>query len=92
MLRPSPDHWNTDQTTHFLMSEKNMANGTKGWGKPLPLDSHPVGDRLPVPHTPLATFMAWCIAFTDDAPRGDAELETDWERSGLAMGGSSSAE
>jgi hypothetical protein len=59
-----------------------MANGTKGWGKPLPLDSLPVGDRLPVPHTPSATFAAWCIAFTNAAPRGDAELETDRERSG----------
>ncbi len=64
-----------------------MANGTKGRGEPLPLDSLPVGDRLPVPHTPSATFMAWCIAFTGDATRGDAELETDWERFGVPMGG-----
>ncbi len=56
MLPPPSSHWNTDQTMHFLVVAKNMANGTKGWGKPLPLDSHPVGDRLPVPHTPLGVL------------------------------------
>jgi hypothetical protein len=64
-----------------------MANGTKGRGLPLPLGSHPVGDRLPVPHTPSATFMARCMAVPDDATRGDAELEADRERFGLPAGG-----
>ncbi len=63
-----------------------MANGTKGRDKPLPLDSLPVGDRLPVPHTPSATFMAWCISNIFDATRGDAELEGDRERSEWPMG------
>ncbi|MBC7883728.1 MAG: hypothetical protein H7Y37_20755 [Anaerolineae bacterium] len=36
-----------------------MANGTKGKGRAPPSGLPPRGGQKPVPHTPLATLVAW---------------------------------
>jgi hypothetical protein len=64
-----------------------MANGTKGRGKPLPLDSLPMGGQTRLsPHTPLGNFNGLILRIALGATRGGAELETDRERFGCQWG------
>ncbi|MBC7882779.1 MAG: hypothetical protein H7Y37_15925 [Anaerolineae bacterium] len=44
------------QDWHIVVVSKEMANGTKGRGKPRPLDSRPVGDGRARPPHPSANF------------------------------------
>jgi hypothetical protein len=82
MLRPPSGDWDTNKTRMILILVigKNRANGTKGQGQASPSGLPPRGGTdTPVPPNPSATFTERCIAFTDDATHGDAELEGDWE-------------
>jgi hypothetical protein len=65
-----------------------MANGTKGQGQAPPSGLPPHGGTdTPVPQTPLGNFGGLRLGIASGATRGDAELEGDRERFGLAMGG-----
>jgi hypothetical protein len=73
--------WRTAFGEGFWVDPIEMANGTKGWGKPLPLDSHPMGGQTRLsPQTPLGNFYGLVLRIALGATRGDAELETDRER------------
>ncbi len=49
---------------YIVVDPKEMANGTKGRDRPLPLDSLPVGGQTRLsPHTPLGNWVAWYLVF-----------------------------
>jgi hypothetical protein len=65
---------------------KNIANYTRGQGQAPPSGLPPRGGQTACPPHPLGNFYGLVLRIALGATRGDAELETDWERFGLAMG------
>ncbi len=66
-----------------------MANCIRGQGQaPPPKTPAPWGTDTPVPQTPSANFYGLVLGMALGATRGDAELETDWERFGCQWGSS----
>jgi len=62
-----------------------MANGTKGKGQAPPSGLPPLGGQNACPPNPLGNFYGLILGIASGATRGDAELETDWERFGVPM-------